>query len=136
MIILNFLQAFSNVLYNTESKHCPKYGNSQFFYPHCSRNRCKGKLPWNCTEECVWLCTDVTQNSEICKKEHIFFYNLCTYVFEPFYTAYVFLDRHHVWQSHDPTSVQTFDFCEKKDLSPLFSFCLKRRNFWFFASIS
>ena len=24
------------------------------------------------------------------------------------------LDRHHVWRSHDPNSVQTFDFCEKK----------------------
>ena len=24
------------------------------------------------------------------------------------------LDRHHVWRSHDPMSVQTFDFCEEK----------------------
>ena len=23
------------------------------------------------------------------------------------------LDHHHVWRSHDPTSVQTFDFCDR-----------------------
>ena len=32
----------------------------------------------------------------------------------------VILDRHQVWRSHDPTSVQTFDFCEKKDVIPPF----------------
>ena len=26
------------------------------------------------------------------------------------------LDRHHVWRSHDPTSVQTFGFCEENFL--------------------
>ena len=26
------------------------------------------------------------------------------------------LDRHHVWRSHDPMSVQTFDFCEEKKM--------------------
>ena len=28
------------------------------------------------------------------------------------------LDRHQVWRSHDPTSVQTFDFCEKRKRLP------------------
>ena len=32
----------------------------------------------------------------------------------------VILDRHQVWRSQDPTSVQTFDFCEKKDVIPSF----------------
>ena len=33
----------------------------------------------------------------------------------------IFLDRHQVWRSHDPTCVQTFDFCEeKKDVIPPF----------------
>ena len=55
----------------------------------------------------------------------------------------VILDRHQVWRSQDPTSVQTFDFCEKKRCHTLFfkkdaTFCrlhlflsnlLKRRNF-------
>ena len=27
------------------------------------------------------------------------------------------LDRHQVWRSHDPTSIQTFDFCEKEGLT-------------------
>ena len=31
------------------------------------------------------------------------------------------LDRHQVWRSHDPTSVQNFPFCEKKKTSyPIF----------------
>ena len=34
------------------------------------------------------------------------------------------LDRHHVWRSHDPTSIQNFDFCEEKSDYPLFSFFL------------
>ena len=34
------------------------------------------------------------------------------------------LDRHQVWWSHDPTSVQTFDFCEEKKRihTPFFHF--------------
>ena len=33
------------------------------------------------------------------------------------------LDRHHLWRSHDPTSVQNFDFCEEKsDYPPFFIF--------------
>ena len=32
------------------------------------------------------------------------------------------LDRHQVWRSHDPTSVQNFPFCEKKDFIPHFWF--------------
>ena len=35
-----------------------------------------------------------------------------------------FLDCHQVWQSHDPTSVQNFDFCGKKVIIPPFSFCV------------
>ena len=56
----------------------------------------------------------------------------------------VILDRHQVWRSQDPTSVQTFDFCEKKRCHTLFfkkdaTFCrlhlflshlLKRMNFY------
>ena len=45
------------------------------------------------------------------------------------------LDRHQVWRSHDPTSVRLLTFV-KKDLSSLFSFCLRRCNFGSFASIS
>ena len=40
---------------------------------------------------------------------------------------YYILDHHQVWQSHDPMSVQTFDFCE--DSYPLFSFCIFGTNF-------
>ena len=61
-----------------------------------------------------------------------------------------FLDRHQVWRSHDPTSVQTFDFCEKKAVIPPFlkidaTFCclhlflshlLKRCNFTTWSSSS
>ena len=33
----------------------------------------------------------------------------------------MFLDHHQVWQSHDPTSIQNFDFCEEKsDYPPFF----------------
>ena len=52
------------------------------------------------------------------------------------------LDRHRVWPSHDPTSIQTFDFCEKRCHTAFFkkeaTFCrlhlflshlLKRHNF-------
>ena len=42
----------------------------------------------------------------------------------------MFLDPQHVWQSCDPMSIQNFDFCEKKVIIPLFSFCI----FLFFAS--
>ena len=42
------------------------------------------------------------------------------------------LDRHHVWRSHDPTSVQTFDFCEKKDVIPPF---LKKMQLFFILNI-
>ena len=31
-----------------------------------------------------------------------------------------FLDRHQVWRSHDPMSVETFDFCEKSCHTPVF----------------
>ena len=36
------------------------------------------------------------------------------------YIPTLFLDRHQVWRSHDPTSVQTFDFCEKAVIPPFF----------------
>ena len=35
-------------------------------------------------------------------------------------TYNLILDRHQVWRSHDPMSIQTFDFCEKKMSYPLF----------------
>ena len=35
-------------------------------------------------------------------------------------TCFSILDRHQVWRSHDPTSVQTFDFCEKWCHTPFF----------------
>ena len=38
-----------------------------------------------------------------------------------------FLDRHHVWRSHDPTSVHTFDFCGEKRIDTLLF--LKKNNF-------
>ena len=45
--------------------------------------------------------------------------------FEPSFYWYIMiciiLDRHHVWQSHDPTSVQIFQFSgEKKNVTPPF----------------
>ena len=32
----------------------------------------------------------------------------------------IFLDRHDVWQSCDPTSIQNFEFCEKAVIPPFF----------------
>ena len=41
------------------------------------------------------------------------------------------LDRYQVWRSHDPTSVYTFDFCEKKKVITLPSFILfKKTQLW------
>ena len=39
------------------------------------------------------------------------------------------LDRHQVWRSHDPTSVYTFDFCEKKKVITLPSFIQIAKRF-------
>ena len=41
------------------------------------------------------------------------------------------LDRHQVWRSHDPTSVHTFDFCEKKKVITLPSFILFKKTHLF-----
>ena len=60
------------------------------------------------------------------------------------------LDRYQVWRSHEPMSVQTFDFCGKKSChTPFFHFSsfslkrqnyaisfLKRHNFLWFTSVS
>ena len=60
------------------------------------------------------------------------------------------IDRYQVWRSHEPMSVQTFDFCGKKSChTPFFHFSsfslkrqnyaisfLKRHNFLWFTSVS
>ena len=42
-------------------------------------------------------------------------------VFEYFFNLYCnILDRHHVWRSHDPTSIRLFTYVKKKDVTPPF----------------
>ena len=41
-----------------------------------------------------------------------------------------FLDCHQVWQSHDPTSVQNFDFCEKVIILSFLIFFKKTQLFF------
>ena len=52
-----------------------------------------------CFEYVVWN----TMNIAFFALKHLGIWNL-NYI----------LDRHQVWRSHDPTSIQNFEFCEKK----------------------
>ena len=56
-----------------------------------------------CFEYVVWN----TMNIAFFALKHLGIWNL-NYI----------LDRHQVWRSHDPMSIQNFDFCEKKVIIP------------------
>ena len=55
-------------------------------------------------EKCFKICFYVN------RKPQVFFIS----------SNFEFLDCHHVWRSYDPTSIQTFDFCEKRISTPSF----------------
>ena len=68
---------------------------------------------FNFREKCCkfWILCDITINLEVKKRGYIF-------------PNIVILDRHQVWQSHDPTSVRLFTFVNKRCHTPFFVFHL------------
>ena len=56
-----------------------------------------------------WLKEDGVMSQQ--EFQHVL-HSLCNY--------FSILDRHHVWRSHDPTSIRLFTYVKKKDVTPPF----------------